>query len=54
MASPHGASPAVYLAALERLDSPKTVTDRILALVTHSKANLLPNNPNIIVYNGNA
>ncbi|KAK2608843.1 hypothetical protein QQS21_002556 [Conoideocrella luteorostrata] len=54
MASPHVAGLAIYLAALENLNTPKAVTDRILALGTRGKATLRSNNPNIIAYNGNA
>lgn len=53
MAAPHVAGLAVYLAALENINTPAELTARIKALGTVNKATgLSTGNPNLIAFNG--
>ena len=54
MATPHLAGLAVYLQALENLNTPAAVTNRIKALGTSGKiTGTLRGSPNLVAYNGN-
>ncbi|KAH7361688.1 alkaline proteinase [Plectosphaerella cucumerina] len=54
MAAPHVAGLAVYLAALENINTPAALTSRILALATTGRATTRQNTVNRVAYNGNA
>jgi subtilisin family serine protease len=54
MACPHVAGLAIYLAALENLNTPTAITNRIKALgVSGRVTGSLSGSPNVFVYNGN-
>jgi subtilisin family serine protease len=54
MACPHVAGLAVYLQALENLNTPAAVTNRIKALGTSGRiTGTLNGSPNLVAYNGN-
>lgn len=54
MATPHVVGLALYLQALENLNTPAAVTSRIKALGTSGKiTGTLNGTPNLIAYNGN-
>lgn len=55
MACPHVAGLAVYLQALENLNTPTAVKNRIIALGTTGRVTgSLNGSPNLSAYNGNA
>jgi oryzin len=55
MATPHVSGLALYLAALENINTPAALTARIKALGTTDKVrSLKAGSPNLIAYNGNA